>query len=168
MYDLENVVNESGYQAKKIKDDRGPQVKFFQWTGKSLIFPGRKQFFRHRKKTLAALAPIHAFSGATKKLPQKEDPGCTCAHPYFLWSHKKVTIKQQTNAWWFVDNININRIKAWDGQLHSELKYLYARDNFSYCNGQNIIFWTKQGKSGEKLACTVWRRPHQQKKVHKH
>lgn len=88
---MENVVNDSGYQAKKIKDDRGPNIssEVLSMNSEKLNL-SRKQFFQ----------------------TQKEDPGCTWANPYLLWSHKKVTTKQQTIARWFVDNINIHRIKT--------------------------------------------------------
>ena len=73
---MENVVNDdSGYQAKKIKDDRGPTIssKILPTNSKKLNL-SRKQFFRRRKKTLAALGPIHTCSGATKKSPQDNKP----------------------------------------------------------------------------------------------
>ena len=75
IHDLENVVNDSGYQAKKIKDDRGPNIssEVLSMNSEKLNL-SRKQFFRHRKKTLAALGPIHTYSGATKKLLQNNKP----------------------------------------------------------------------------------------------
>lgn len=72
---MENVFNDSGYQAKKIKDDRGPNISSEVLSMNSeKVNLSRKQFFRHRKKTLAALGPIHTCSGATKKLPQNNKP----------------------------------------------------------------------------------------------
>ena len=72
---MENVVNDSGYQAKKIKDDRGPNIssEVLSMNSEKLNL-SRKQFFRRRKKTLAALGPIDTCSGTTKKLPQNNKP----------------------------------------------------------------------------------------------
>jgi len=73
--ELENVENDTGDQAKKVKDHRGLTIpsKIHPTNSKKLTF-SRKQFFRHRKKTLAALGLIHISAADKRKLPQDNKP----------------------------------------------------------------------------------------------
>lgn len=73
--ELENVENDSGDQAKKVKDDRGPTISSeIHPTNSEKLNLSRRQFFRRRKKTLAALGPIHTCAGAKRKLPRDNKP----------------------------------------------------------------------------------------------
>lgn len=60
---------------KKLKDDRGATIssEILPTNSKKLNL-SRKQFFRRRKKTLAALVPIHKCAKTEKKLPQNNKP----------------------------------------------------------------------------------------------
>ena len=73
----ENVENDNGDQAKKVKDDRGPTISSeIHPTNSEKLNLSRKQFFRRRKKTLAALGSIHTCAGANckRKLPSDNKP----------------------------------------------------------------------------------------------
>ena len=73
--ELENVENDNGDQAKKVKDDRGPTISSeIHPTNSEKLNLSRKQVFRRRKKTLAALGSIHTCAGAKRKLPSDNKP----------------------------------------------------------------------------------------------
>jgi len=73
---LENVEDDGGDQAKKKRnDDGGPTISSeIHAANSEKLNLSRRQFFRCRKKTLAALGPIHTCVQAKMKLPRENKP----------------------------------------------------------------------------------------------
>ena len=77
----------------------------------------RKQFFRCRKKTLATLGPIHACSGATKKLLQDNKPLVDCLWTTLISTASKPEITS------YIRNSNICMQEIIPGIVKGKIKY---------------------------------------------
>lgn len=114
---MENVVHDNGYLVKKVKDDRGPTISSeILPTNSEKLNLSRRQFFRRRKKILAALGPIHTCSGATKNLPKDNKPVVDGLWTTFISTASKPEI---TN---YIRNSNICMQEIIPGIVNEKIK----------------------------------------------
>ena len=100
----------------------------------------RKQFFRRRKKTLAALGSIHTCSGATKKLPQDNKPLLEG-----LWTTLISTAsKHQMTS--YIRNSNICMQEIIPSIVKGKIKYEQSGGNQQSVVARNVNSELKQNK----------------------